>query len=626
MSSSAPGRATAFAPPVPLEVLAERARLLGPASPRQRPGSSLEAPMAVDGLLARVARGRGALDVALAEGLAALAEGDRLLRLGYSCCADYARERLGVAARTAQAMVQLGRELRARPLLRQAVRRGEVSSRKAQAVLPVAVGEAEQAWVERARSATVRALEKAVREVVAERGREKVAARTGAGMAGWAGGADVCAALEADVGPGASAPPPPPPAPASAPDEEPWERIEIDLAWEVQEKLDQAMELAGRLLGATAPKFQRLEAMCQEYVAAHPEEADETEADRVPLWPGGPRVSEPVGVPLPPDWLEPLREALERETRCWALLDAPEPVEAPPLASLPDDSGPAIPLRIDAELRELAAMRQRWDGLLGHLAMLVRRHRLWRDLGFASFGHYCVERLGMAARTVEQRAWLARRLCELPSLRRAMDEGRICYEKARILAVCDDDAEVVPCIDWAEPLTCIALRRETELAEDLQMRARHAFRLRVPRRVRVILEAAFRAARKVARRWLPPLLCLLRVAEHFIATWKDEPAPRRTPQRRAIERGLGWCQVPGCSRAAVHAHHIVPRARGGEDEDWNLVGLCAGHHLHGVHRGWVRVRGRAPDQLAWELGERGGDREEEEEALVGVSRSWALAG
>jgi hypothetical protein len=429
----------------------------------------------------------------------------------------------------------------------------------------------------------------------------------------------VCAALEADVGPGVSAPPPPPP----APDEEPWDRIEIELAWDVQVKLDEAMELAGRLLGATAPKFQRLEAMCQEYVAAHPEDAEETEADRVPLWPGGPRVSEPVGVPLPPDWLEPLREALERETRCWALLDAPEPVEAPRLASLPDDAGLAIPRSIDAELRELAAMRQRWDGLLGHLAMLVRRHRLWRDLGFASFGHYCVERLGMAARTVEQRAWLARRLCELPSLRRAMEEGRICYEKARILAVCDDDAEVVPCIDWAERLTCIALRRETELAEDLQMRARHAFRLRVPRRVGVLLEAAFRAARKVARCWLPPLLCLLRVAEHFIATWKDEPAPRRTPQRRAIERGLGWCQVPGCSRAAVHAHHIVPRSRGGEDEDWNLIGLCAGHHLHGVHRGWVRVRGRAPDRLAWELGERGGDQEED----VGrESPSWALAG
>ncbi len=33
-----------------------------------------------------------------------------------------------------------------------------------------------------------------------------------------------------------------------------------------------------------------------------------------------------------------------------------------------------------------------------------------------------------------------------------------------------------------------------------------------------------------------------------------------------------------------------------------MVGLCAAHHLHGVHRGWVRVRGQAPEGLTWELG------------------------
>jgi len=30
----------------------------------------------------------------------------------------------------------------------------------------------------------------------------------------------------------------------------------------------------------------------------------------------------------------------------------------------------------------------------------------------------------------------------------------------------------------------------------------------------------------------------------------------------------------------------------------------AAHHPHGVHRGWIRVSGRAPDHLVWELGER----------------------
>ncbi|TMA84015.1 MAG: hypothetical protein E6J63_23670 [Deltaproteobacteria bacterium] len=32
---------------------------------------------------------------------------------------------------------------------------------------------------------------------------------------------------------------------------------------------------------------------------------------------------------------------------------------------------------------------------------------------------------------------------------------------------------------------------------------------------------------------------------------------------------------------------------------------CAAHHLHGVHKGWIRVRGVAPARLVWELGARG---------------------
>ena len=131
-----------------------------------------EAAQLIDSLLTRVARGRGALQVSIGEGLAALAEGDRLLRLGYSGIGDYARERLGMAGRTAQEAARLARELRTRPLLRAAVRRGEVSARKARTVLPLARGEADEHWVARARAETVRALEVAVR--VAAPAAEKV--------------------------------------------------------------------------------------------------------------------------------------------------------------------------------------------------------------------------------------------------------------------------------------------------------------------------------------------------------------------------------------------------------------------------------------------------------------------
>jgi HNH endonuclease len=134
------------------------------------------------------------------------------------------------------------------------------------------------------------------------------------------------------------------------------------------------------------------------------------------------------------------------------------------------------------------------------------------------------------------------------------------------------------------------------------MWARGELDLRVPRRVHRLLCAAFRAAREAEGTWLGPGACLARVAELFVETWKPLLEERSTPHRRVLARDGGFCQVPGCSRAAVHAHHVVYRSRGGGDEEENLVSLCAAHHLHGVHAGFVRVRGRAPDALQWEMG------------------------
>jgi hypothetical protein len=74
-------------------------------------------------------------------------------------------------------------------------------------------------------------------------------------------------------------------------------------------------------------------------------------------------------------------------------------------------------------------MCERWDEVLGHLAMLFCAMDGWRRLGFASFAHYCEERLGMCPRAVQQRAALERRLYELPRLRQAMQERRLSYEK-----------------------------------------------------------------------------------------------------------------------------------------------------------------------------------------------------
>ena len=91
-------------------------------------------------ILAWAARARGALDVAIAEGLHALRRGERLAALGCHLD-DYAREVLDLGRRAALGLARLGEGLATRPLLRAALRTGRVRLRAAQTVLAVARGE-----------------------------------------------------------------------------------------------------------------------------------------------------------------------------------------------------------------------------------------------------------------------------------------------------------------------------------------------------------------------------------------------------------------------------------------------------------------------------------------------------
>jgi hypothetical protein len=122
----------------------------------------------------------------------------------------------------------------------------------------------------------------------------------------------------------------------------------------------------------------------------------------------------------------------------------------------------------------------------------------------------------------------------------------------------------------------------------------------------LLLVAAIKAAREAAGTWIPAGECLQRMARHFIETWKDALSERSSAQKKVLVRDRHLCQVPGCSRAASHAHHVTYRSHGGGDGGENLVAVCAGHHLIGIHKGYIHVSGRAPDQLVWELGVRPG--------------------
>jgi hypothetical protein len=399
---------------------------------------------ACERVLAQVARVEGALELAIGDGLAALTVGDRLVSLGYACLRDYAREVLDLGERCAQDLAHLSRALRGRPLLRAAVRAGEVRIRHAQTILPVATGDAEAAWVARAKEETVRALEAAVEEARGE----------------------------------------------AVDGEEDWTRFTVRLTDEDRAVVDEALAIAGRLLpGARRP--QRLEALAQEYLGEHPLEAGDDG--------GGLAASS-----FRPDARRPdLEGRLERETERWSFLAAPGAIAVPDAGF--DDMTSAV--EIHDRLVELAAVRARWDALLGYCAYAVRRSGLWKLAGFARFSHYCQERLGLGARTVEQRAALEGRLWRVPALRAARDAG-LSYERLRILAALPD-REIEAWIPRARELTCVALRADVEAHGETQMRAARSLRARVPARVALLLQAAFRAVRAAEGRLLDDGRCLV---------------------------------------------------------------------------------------------------------------------
>src|SRR3954462_8764711 len=68
-----------------LDAIASAAWALEPPMPHERKWVlRSEAGILLDKLLARYARGRGALEVAIGDGLAAMATGDRIVKLGFS--------------------------------------------------------------------------------------------------------------------------------------------------------------------------------------------------------------------------------------------------------------------------------------------------------------------------------------------------------------------------------------------------------------------------------------------------------------------------------------------------------------------------------------------------------------
>ena len=518
-------------------------------------------PDAYERALAQGARMARALELGLGALLARLTEGDRLGRLGFSNVGDFAENLLGMRRRTAQVAVQLARGLAERPLLSGAVDAGLVSPAAALVVLPVACGEDEERWVERARVETVRRLAKLVKAALRERARLP--------------GPDA-AAEQAEAA------------------EEPWVHLRVPISDADRADLDRALALAGELM-ETPHRFAQLEALAQEYLSEHPgSEGIAAEAEQ-----NVERRLHPLDVQTKRDAAE---AALEAETDQWVFLDPVCPIPAVDL----DPSAYATPEELATMAVALAHERKAWDDLMGHCSAVVKGTHTHRALGFADFRHYARERLGLAPRTVETRAALEKQLWQRPELAVAKDMG-LNYSKLLLL-------RAVPQVDtlsWAmkaEKLTVVELQEAVRVKADAQMSARKVFEAWVPRSVAVLLEQAFLAsflaevpaeeAGEAGPR-CPHCLdgaFLGKLARHFLLAWGGDRMPARTvsqKQRRRFPR----CCFPGCSRRSCHGHHIAYRSRGGSDDPSNTLPLCAYHHLVVVHQGFAQIFGRVAEDL-----------------------------
>ncbi|MHC4953733.1 MAG: HNH endonuclease [Planctomycetota bacterium] len=504
-------------------------------------GEALE----LDRAAVRMARRQGAIEVALGDALARLFDRDGLIELGYSKQVDYARERLGVPPRTMYAWVKLARALRDRPLLHAAVEGGVVSPRKASAVAPLAVGDDEELWVSAAMRLPLRELESAVRA-------EGVETSSGYGRV---------------------------------------ESAMLRMEPADQDVLDQAIAIVKELEDHQPSRWQCVEIICQEWLSEFGYEDRESPAQSLTSL----ALTSLALTSLALTPLERMQSASIRKQ-----LRAIEVVSDP---SIPIESA----VDLDARIVELMAARRAFDIAFGAVLARLVRCAAWKAVGYDTLEEYCRGRLGISARCVRERVWLERRMDALPELRAALGAGQVTYSKALTVARDATPCNVAERIEEASVTTWQQIERESTAREDRRNRALGVRRLWGPEDAMGTIADAIASARMAGGMAglgvIGPGEALALIAAYFIRVYGTHPDRRLPARRRAVLlRHGGSCAVPGCSRAAQHIHHIEFRSQGGTDAESNLLGLCATHHLRGIHRGHMAVAGRAGERLDWRFG------------------------
>jgi hypothetical protein len=523
--------------------------------PRPGLGDPLEdLAIRLDAAAFRLAKGRGALDLAVGEALDLLFTGGRLRKLGWSRQVDFARERLALPPRSMYAFLELAREVVDLPGLRLAVVRGEVSPLKARAVAPALRREPEREafLLHVARTRTLPEIERILEDLGEEVPEDSFVVRA--------------------------------------------ERFRMSA--EMQAYLDRAIELAKPVVGHGRPRFVYEEAIAMEYLAAH--------ADLVPEPPEERRPPPPRSFPpSPADRERLLAEWEDRDTR--EIEEALHFLLSRATDLLSGGSAGGDPEELEDRILGFLSFRRRWDEPFGRILETISTLRLHTFLGYSSFSRYARERLGISERGARQRVWLERRMAELPALRMALRAGRLTYTRALLVAKDATREDVGRRIREAAETSWQQTERRSTEEEDRQNLAAGIRRLWGPEEAMETIEAAIRVAKEVFFRETGLRIgdgeALGLVAAHFEDEWEDPVRRKRLPplRRKVLARTEGICATPGCGNPAEHLHHVVYRSAGGPDEEWNCCYLCFSCHRR-IHSVRMRVWGRAGERLVWRIG------------------------
>jgi hypothetical protein len=588
-----------------------------------------EAALYLDRLLRPLAFASGSIDRALALRLSRFRRGDDYKRLGCARFADYAREHLGIAVRTAQEMVRLGAGLERLPLLDAALAAGRVTWTGALQVVRVAGSEDEARWVLLAEELSVRELQKRVAEALAAAG------ESGPGKPVQPEGSikDDGAAQDVEA-------------------EDPLQRLSVPCAWGVARLWHTAIELCEIVVGGPMAEGEAPEYILAELLSALPLVPDDGIAPHRPP----PPVVRRMGLELygshGPGPVAPLAEELGSR-----VLPTEEHRRIEKILALVEGEIPEDPLELDRSLKALIRARVELELDLARLLRNFRAYGLARHIGFRTFKDYVAERLGISVDRARFLVRLDNRLIHFPEVRRAVRGGQIGTVAALLVCrIAKPERTEKAWVERARKRTVVRLRKEVEWAEretgkswcggimppppgrlpaeldavtaeliagrettvdDRQVDQQDetfAHPVHQGRPVRVdfrLRESAVELWQEVTQRicsasgrcHVSDEQVLYEAALAFLVTYLPLWLHEVEHGDPIAVRDRFQCLVPGCTNRCGSGHHLRYRSQGGPDHEWNLAFLCHTHHLELLHqRGFIRVHGRAPDHLVFELG------------------------